>query len=130
MAVTVTKFSTKERGIGYNIAMSAANDVCQARLNSMDDYSLNWFAGDVSWYVSAAAVTVTFTNVGDSAFAVDSGGDSTTTGWLAHPDDAEQASAETLPISGLRFKASAADQSVVLWTRVSLVEAPKSVSGV
>ena len=138
MAVTVVEKSHRDRGYHYEVALSAVGDVVQARFETQpgsarqarQGYGMNWLAGDVSWYVSAAAVTVTYTNEGEDAFAVDTSGDSTTTGWLAHPDDANQAAAETIPISGIRFKASAAAQTVTLWTGVELLEAPKSVSGV
>ena len=65
-------------------------------------------------------MTVTFTNAGSDAMVLDGSGDGTLTGWKAHPDDAETESAETLAITGLRFEATGASQTVLLYTGSAL----------
>ena len=118
MAVTVIKSSEDERGVVYEIGLSANGDVAQAQLVGDDYEGLLWHLGRVGWH-KTASVAVTFTNAGGAAMAV-AGGNGVLAGWVAHPDNAKSEASETLPITGLRFTASAADQAVRLYTRKSL----------
>ena len=104
-----------ERGVYYEITLSASGDVAQAALIPGDlKGKLDWLNGKVSWH-KGASVTATFTNAGPDAMAI-AGGNGVLAGWVAHPDDGETQAAETLPITGLRFTASAAAQTVLLYT--------------
>lgn len=123
MAVTVEKGGDWERGPWYEIALSANGDVAQAHLIAeVAGASLDWLHGRVGWWKSAN-VDVTFTNAGPDAMAV-SGGNGVLAGWVDHPDNAATQAAETLPITGLRFTATAASQSVILYTGNELADDP------
>ena len=122
MAVTITQIGEDERGSVYEIGLSANGDVAQAQLAADDPEGLLWQLGKVGWHKSAS-VTVTFTNAGAAAMAV-GGGNGVLAGWVAHPDNALTEASETLPITGLRFTASAASQTVRLYTGKPLKAAP------
>lgn len=123
MAVTSTPGGDRERGTWYEIELSANGDVAQARLLARDvGAELEWLRGRVSWWKSAG-VDVTFTNAGPDAMAI-SGGNGVLAGWVDHPDNSATQAAETLPITGLRFTATAAAQSVILYTGHDLIEGP------
>ena len=119
MAVTVAIKKDAQRGIYYEVDLSANGDAFQAHFIPDTPYRINWLGGDVSWH-KTASVAATFTNAGPDAMARPTG---TTTGWVAHPDTANTEAAETLPITGIRFKASAATQKVLLYTATPLLAA-------
>ena len=123
MAVTYEQKLDPERGVYYEIGLSESGDVAQAQLVPGDlKGKLDWLNGKVSWH-KGASVTASFTNAGPDAMAV-SGGNGVLAGWVAHPDDANTEASETLPITGLRFTASAADQTVILYTGSELADGP------
>ena len=121
MAVSVTKAVEADRGVVYVLGLSASGDVAQAWLRGPGE-GLQWNLGKVGWH-RTADVTPTFTNAGPAAMAV-TGGNGVQAGWVAHPDDAETQAAESLPITGIRFEATAANQTVRLYTGRSLVTDP------
>lgn len=130
MAVSVEKKIDTERLTYYEITLSANGDVAQVWLRRSKTEGVaralegfDWFHGMVSWY-KTASVTATFTNAGPDAMALDSSGNGEIDGWVAHPDNGERQASETLPITGLRFTASAADQTVLLYTGEDLLEIP------
>lgn len=130
MAVSVEKKLDAERLTYYEINLSANGDVAQVWLRRSKTTGLertvdglDWFHGMVSWH-KTASVAATFTNAGPDAMALDASGNGEIDGWVAHPDDGDTQSSETLPITGLRFTASAADQTVLLYTGEDLLEAP------
>ena len=111
------------RGVYYEIDLSASGDVAQAHLvPNQTRAPLDWLRGYVSWWRSAS-VTPTFTNAGADAMAI-TGGNGELDGWVAHPNSANSEASETLPITGLRFAATAADQKVILYTGQSLADGP------
>ena len=122
MAVTVVEAGDDERGVVYEIGLSANGDVAQAQLAADDPEGLLWQLGKVGWH-KTANVTVTFTNAGGAAMAVASG-NGVLAGWVAHPDGALTEASETLPITGLRFAATAASQTVRLYTGKRLKDDP------
>ena len=122
MAVTITLTGDAERGAVYEIGLSANGDVAQAHLVGPDPEGLLWHLGKVGWH-KTGSVTATFTNAGPDAMAI-TGGNGTLDGWVAHPDDANTEASETLPITGLRFAATAADQTVRLYTGKRLADDP------
>ena len=121
MAVTHEQKLDPERGVYYEIDLPVSGDVAQAQLVPGDlKGKLDWLNGKVSWWRSAS-VTVTFSNAGDDAMVV-TGGNGVLAGFVAHPDAANTQAAETLPITGLRFTASAASQTVILYTGSELAD--------
>ena len=122
MAFSVTAAGEGERGAYYEIGLSATGDVGQAWLQGPDPEGLLWHLGKVSWH-KTAGVTVTFTNAGAPAMAI-TGNNGVLLGWVAHPDDANTEASETLPITGLRFTASAPSQTVRLYTGKRLKTPP------
>lgn len=130
MAVAVSKGVDRARGRYYAITLGAANDAAQARLAPVRGESLSWATGDVGWQVTAS-VAVSVTN-GDPerAFTPLANGNGNVDEWFAHPDSGDRAAGELAPITGLRFKATAAAQRVVLWTRYDLADDPAAVAGV
>ena len=122
MAFSLITDGDPERGEYYEIGLSAVGDVAQAHLVRGSGHDSDWLNGRVSWH-KTAAVSVTFTNAGPAAMAV-AGGNGVLAGWVSHPDDANTEASETLPITGLRFTASAADQKVILYTGVPLMADP------
>ena len=116
MAVTHEQKLDPERGIYYEITLSASGDVAQAALIPGDlKGKLDWLNGKVSWH-KGASVNTTFTNAGPDAMVVGSTGNGVLLGWAAHPDNSMTQASETLPITGLRFTASAASQKIILYT--------------
>lgn len=127
MAVTVTRGSNSERGVFYEIGLSANGDVVQAHLIAEHPYSargpgLQWQEGRIGWH-KTSSVTATFTNAGEDAMAI-TGGNGVLAGWVAHPDNSKTEAAETLPITGLRFAATATNQTVILYTGRDLADDP------
>ena len=123
MAVTHELLLDPERGAYYSITLSASGDVAQAALIPGDlKGKLDWLNGKVSWH-KGASVNTTFTNAGPEATAI-IGGNGVLANWVAHPDNSMAQASETLPISGLRFTASAAAQTVILYTGVELRDGP------
>ena len=120
MAVSISQELDGERGVFYEITLSASGDVAQAALISNHRQpNLDWSGGKVGWW-KADDVTATFTNAGSDAMVIDASGNGTLDNWVDHPDDGENESAETLPVTGLRFEATGADQTVLLYTGSAL----------
>ena len=122
MAFSVTPSGEDERGAFYEIGLSAIGDVGQAWLRASDPEGLLWSLGKVGWH-KTAGVTVTFTAAGAPAMAI-TGLNGVLAGWVAHPDAANTEASETLPITGLRFTATATDQTVRLYTGKALKSDP------
>ena len=73
MAVSHEQKLDPERGVYYEITLSANGDVAQAALIPGDlKGKLDWLNGKVSWH-KGASVTATFTNAGPDAMAIAGG---------------------------------------------------------
>lgn len=121
MAVTVELKNHPERGAYYEADLSASGDALQANLIREPGYPpIDWERGDVSWYTTAG-VAKTFTNGPPEDMVIDGNGNGVAAGgWQAHANTANRQDVERTPLTGLRFKATAATQKVVLWTRSPL----------
>ena len=121
MAVTIAQKSHTERGTYYEVDLSASGDAFQAHI--IRDYGygeIPWYNRVINWY-KTASVDASFTNGPPEDMEISSGGNGVTGGgWQAHANTASRQDAEANPLTGLRFKATAASQKVVLWTGVPL----------
>ena len=121
MAVNIVPKTHPERGAYYEVDMSASGDAFQAHFVPDEGYPrIDWEQQDISWY-STAGVAKTFTNGPPEDLAIDGSGNGVAAGgWQAHAQTAARQNSERDPFTGIRFKATAAGQKVVLWTRSPL----------
>ena len=122
MAVTIAEKSHRERGTYYEVDLSASGDAFQAHIiRRYGEGEINWYNRNVSWY-KTASVDQSFTNGPPEDMEVTNGNGVTGGGWQAGANTASRQDAEENPLTGLRFKATAASQKVVLWTGVPLAD--------
>ena len=117
MAVTIAKKDHPERGTYYEVDLSASGDAVQAHIVREEGYrAVDWWNRELSWY-KTASVDASFTNGPPEDMERDKDGNGVTgNSWQAHANTAQRQDAEANPLTGLRFKATAASQKVVIWT--------------
>ena len=123
MAVSITRKDHIERGTFYEIGLSESGDAVQAHIvRTRGQKPINWFNGNVSWY-KTAAVAAWGSNGSPDDMEIDKDGNGVTgKSWQSHAETDSRQAVETEPLTGLRFKASAAGQQVVLWTGAPLLD--------
>lgn len=122
MAVTIERKTHPERGVYYECGLDSGDSV-QVHIVREPGYPpVNWFNGGISWY-KTAGVTVTGSNGPPEDMALDKDGNGVTgKSWQPHAQSTARQAVEDEPITGLRFKGTAAGQTLVVWTGAPLRE--------
>ena len=122
MAVTIAQKTHPERGTYYEVDLSASGDAFQAHIVRVrGGREIDWYNRNVSWY-KTASVDQSFTNGPPEDMEITNGNGVNGGGWQAGGNTANRQDAEENPLTGLRFKATAAGQKVVLWTVFPLAD--------